>query len=136
MSASLTTQRSSRLSHPLFLIVAWIVAWIGARGALEQSVTVTWVRVLAALAPVPLAAIALVLLVRGARELDELERRIQLEALATAFLLAVLFLMTLGLLELAITLNRNDWSYRHVWAMLPMLYFLGLGLAVARRRYQ
>jgi hypothetical protein len=76
---------------------------------------------------------ALFTIIRAARDLDELERRIQLEALAFAFVLAVLLLMTLGLMELAITLNRDDWSYRHVWAMLPMLYFGGL--ALARRRY-
>jgi hypothetical protein len=41
--------------------------------------------------------------------------------------------MTLGLMELAITLNRDDWSYRHVWPMLLLLY-LG-GLIIARKRY-
>jgi len=45
----------------------------------------------------------------------------------------VLLLMTLGLMELAVTLNPDDWSYRHVWAMLPMLYLAGL--VFARRRY-
>jgi hypothetical protein len=89
--------------------------------------------VVAALAPAPLGAAALLTIVRGARELDELEQRIQLEALAIAFVLAVLLLMTLGLMELAVTLNPDDWSYRHVWAMLPMLYFAGL--VFARRRY-
>ena len=80
-----------------------------------------------------IAAAALVTIVRGARELDELEKRIQLEALAIAFVLAVLLIMTLGLMELAVTLNRDDWSYRHVWAMLPPMYFAGL--VFARRRY-
>jgi hypothetical protein len=47
--------------------------------------------------------------------------------------MALLLIMTLGLLELAITLNRDDWSYRHVWAMLPLFYLVGIVLA--RRRY-
>jgi hypothetical protein len=76
---------------------------------------------------------ALAMTIRGAREMDELERRIQLEALAIAFILALLLIMTLGLMELAITLNRDDWSYRHVWAMLPMFYFGGV--VWARKRY-
>jgi hypothetical protein len=135
MNALSTSATRTRLfAHPFTWSIAWLAAWIIARGVLEQTSLATWIRVLAALLPVPIAAVALFSVVRGARELDELERRIQLEALATAFLLAVLFLMTLGLLELAITLNRDDWSYRHVWAMLPMLYFAGL--AAARRRYQ
>jgi hypothetical protein len=89
--------------------------------------------VVAALAPTPVAAGALLALIRSARDLDELEKRIQLEALGVAFVLAILLLMTLGLIELAIPLNRDDWSFRHVWAMLPMLYFGGL--VMARRRY-
>jgi hypothetical protein len=100
---------------------------------LESTTVPVWARVAAALAPVPLAAMALAMTIRGAREMDELERRIQLEALAIAFILALLLIMTLGLMELAITLNRDDWSYRHVWAMLPMFYFGGV--VWARKRY-
>jgi hypothetical protein len=66
--------------------------------------------------------------------MDELEQRIQLEALALAFPLTLILLMTLGLLEIAIELPAEDLSYRHVWAMLPALYFLGLTLA--RKRYR
>jgi hypothetical protein len=89
--------------------------------------------VAAALLPVAPFALFLLALSRGIRKLDELERRIQLEALALAFPLAMLLLMALGLLELAVPLSRDDWSYRHVWAMLPILYYGGL--ALARRRY-
>ena len=120
------------LSKPAPWILAWLATWIVARVVLESQAP-TWARVAAALAPTPLAAAALLAILRGARELDELEKRIQLEALSIAFVLAVLVLMILGLMELAVTLNRDDWSYRHVWAMLPMLYFAGL--TFARRRY-
>ena len=122
------------LSHPLTWTVLWLLSYAGARGVLDKQSLETWLRVAAAVAPIPFAAVALALIVRGARALDELERRIQLEALATAFLLAVLFLMTLGLLQRAVTLKFEDWSYAHVWAMLPTLYFIGL--AIAKRRYQ
>ena len=70
---------------------------------------------------------------RGAA-LGELERRIHLEALAIAFPLATVLLLTLGLLDLAITLPGEDWSYRHVWYWLPILY--AAGLTIAKRRYQ
>ena len=123
----------SFFARPAVWGAAWFAAWFAARIILESTTVPTWARVAAALAPTPLAGAALLTIIRGARELDELEQRIQLEALAFAFVLAVLLLMTLGLMELAITLNRDDWSYRHVWAMLPMLYFGGL--VVARKRY-
>ena len=133
MSAKPVAAPTPLLSRPVLRIGAWFVAWIGARVVLESPSVPTWARVVAALAPAPLGAAALLTIVRGARELDELEQRIQLEALAIAFVLAVLLLMTLGLMELAVTLNPDDWSYRHVWAMLPMLYLAGL--VFARRRY-
>jgi hypothetical protein len=66
--------------------------------------------------------------------LDEMQRRIHLEALVIAFPLAILLLMTLGLLQLAIPLPEEDWSYWHIWAFLPMFYFIGL--AFAWRRYR
>ncbi len=71
---------------------------------------------------------------KGVSQMDELERRIELEALAFAFPIAVVLLMTLGLLDVAIPLNPDDWSLRHVWAMMPVLYYIGLWRA--KRRYQ
>ena len=133
MSAKSIATSTPLFARPVLWVGSWFAAWIGARAVLESPSIPTWARIAAALAPVPLAAAALLTIVRGARELDELERRIQLEALATAFVLAVLLIMTLGLMELAVTLNRDDWSYRHVWAMLPMLYLAGM--VFARRRY-
>ena len=132
MSAKPVVSATPPLYRPGPWVAIWFLSWFAARIVLESSVP-TWIRVVAALAPTPLAGAALLAIIRSARELDELEKRIQLEALAFAFVLSVLLLMTLGLLELAIQLNRDDWSYRHVWAMLPALYFAGL--AIARRRY-
>jgi hypothetical protein len=111
----------------------FLVAYMVARGLLE-TMTTPAVRVAAALLPIPPFTLWLIFMVRGARELDELQRRIQLEALAFAFPLTLILLLTLGLLEIAIELNPDDWSYRHVWAMLPLFYFMGL--ALAKRRYE
>ena len=71
---------------------------------------------------------------KGVGEMDELERRIELEALGFAFPAAVVFFSTIGLLDLAITLNPDDWSLHHVWLMLPLLYYVGLFRA--KRRYE
>ena len=45
---------------------------------------------------------------------------------------ALVLLMTLRLLDVAITLNPDDFSVRHIWAMLPLLYYVGLWRAKAR----
>jgi hypothetical protein len=91
-------------------------------------------RVGIALLPVLPFAWFLGLIISGIRSLDELERRVHLEALGIAFPLAILLLMTLGLVQLAVDLNPEDWSYRHVWVYLPLFYFLGLALSWRRYR--
>jgi hypothetical protein len=86
-----------------------------------------------AFVPTPVFALFLWRFVQGVRSADELERRIQLEALAVAFPLGVLLLTTLGLAQRAVELNFEDWSYNHVWPWFALFYLMGLGLA--RKRY-
>ena len=112
--------------------VAFVISYFVARGALEQELLTGW-RVFFALLPVSPFIWFLLDIIKGIRGMDELERRIHLEALAVAFPLTLILLMTLGLLEIAIKLPPEDLSYRHVWALLPGFYFLGLYFA--RRRY-
>jgi hypothetical protein len=111
----------------------WGSTYILSRGLLELPIADQTVRVLIALAPVPLFIWFLWVWLKGLGSMDELQRRIELEALAFAFPICVVLLMTLGLLELAMPLNKDDWSYRHVWALMPALYFFGLWRA--KRRY-
>lgn len=129
-----TPTPQSRGDRTLLVVgVAWLLAYAVARGVLERPALPASARLAAALLPVPLFAAFLVRFVRSLRGADELERRIHLEALAVAFPLTILLLQTLGLLERAVGLKFEDWSYGHVWAYLPLFYLLGL--AVSRRRY-
>jgi len=116
------------------VLAAWLVSYFAARWLLKHAAMGTWLRVAVALFPVPFFALFLVLFIRNIRSMDELQRRIQLEALAIAFPLAVLLLMTLGLLQRAIDLPFEDWSYAHVWVYLPIFY--SLGISIAARRYR
>lgn len=117
----------------LFVAAAFPLSYLGARGALELQLE-PWLRVVVALIPVGPAVLLLWFIISGIRSMDELERRVHLEALAVAYPLAILLLMTLGLLQLAVPLSPEDWSYRHVWVFLPIFYFMGL--TIAWRRYQ
>lgn len=123
------TSRKGLISGILF-----VLAYFTARGVLEQEEIAGPVRILAALLPVIPFVWMLWEIIKDVRSLDELEQRIQLEALAVAFPLTLILLMLLGLLELATRLPPQDFSYRHVWTMLPIFYLLGLVLA--RRRYR
>lgn len=116
--------------------IAWFLTYFVARGVLEKmgAPAPDPGRVAVALVPIVPFGLFLWYFTDTLRKGDELERRIQLEALAIAFPLAVLLFMVLALVELAMPLNPNDWSYRHVWQFLPILW-LG-GLAIAKRRYR
>lgn len=118
----------------LALGVTWAAAYFGARAALEALTLSEPVRVAVALAPLLPFVLFLGALLFSMGDMDELHRKVQLEALAIAFPLAVLLLMVLGLLQLAVDLSQDDWSYRHLWMLLPLFYFIGL--AVAWRRYR
>lgn len=132
---SLMRMHWKRKDQPVaFAVALWISVYLLARGVLELPNLATWLRVVTAVAPAPLFIWVIVRIMKSVSQLDELERRIQLEALAMAFPAVFVLLMTLGLLELAVPLNPNDWSYRHVWALLPSVYFFSLWRA--RQRYQ
>ena len=121
------------MRHSLIVSSAvFTLSYLAARGLLELNLG-REMRIAIALLPVIPFAIWILQIARACRELDELELRIHLEALAIAFPIAMVIFMTLGLVELAIGLNPADWSYKHTWIFLPVLYFLGLSLA--RKRY-
>ena len=133
MKKTVTSDRRETILA-ISMVSLWILTYFGARVLLKSYAMGTPLRVFVALIPVVPFVIVLWLIIRGVREMDELERRIQLEALAVAFPLTFLLLMTLGLLELAIKLNPQDWSYRHLWPFMFVFYLVGL--MMARRRYQ
>jgi hypothetical protein len=116
------------------LFAAWIVLYFAIRLLLEANPGMSsGARVTLAFLPTPIFAFALVRFIREMQMADELERRIQLEALALAFPLGLLLLTTLGLVQRAVTLRFEDWSYNHVWPMFALFYLAGL--MVARKRY-
>lgn len=120
------------MNRPFLPAIAFVIAYFIARGLLEL-VTVPALRGALAFLPLPFFAAWLWSTLRWVRGMDELERQIHLEAAAISLALSLLLFMTLGLLQLAVTLSLEDWSYRHTW-IYPALFYFG-GLAVARRRY-
>lgn len=116
----------------LFTLAAWIGIYAAARCSVELPPDGSALKVLIALTPIVPTVLVLWLIWRGVRSLDELHRRVHFEALAVAFPLCLVLLWVLGLLELAIDLDPSNWSYRHVWAMVPMFYLIGLALAWKR----
>jgi hypothetical protein len=87
-----------------------------------------------ALAPVPFFGFYILRWVRAIRALDELQRLITLEALAIAFPLSLLLILTLGLLQAVDAFDINRFDYLKLWPMVFWFYFIGL--FVARKRYR
>ena len=115
--------------------VIWLVTYTLALLALKFLVLEPAVAGAIAFVPVVPFVFFLFAFVKTLRNADELQRRIQLEALAIAFPVTLVGLMLLGLLEMAFPngLGR-DLSYHHVWTYLPILYFCSV--AVASHRYR
>ena len=104
---------------PNYILILWLLMYFGARLLLKQAGLGTGLRIGIALAPVPVFAAFLWQAIRSIRSADEFERRV--------------LLMTLALLQRAVVLKVEDWSYAHVWIYLPIFYLAGL--ALARKRY-
>jgi hypothetical protein len=127
----------SIVSNPGFGVVAgaaWVATYFVSRMILKTTELSQSTKILVAIAPALPCALFLLIFMKNIKNLDELGQKVQMEALAFAFPLSVFLLMFLGLLQLAIDLSPDNWSYRHVWIFLPLFYFAGL--ALASRRYK
>jgi hypothetical protein len=113
---------------------AWAVSYVGALLALKKLPLAAPLATVVAIVPIVPFVLFLREFVGFIQRADELERRVQLEALAIAFPTALVGLMLLGLLQLAIPLSPHDWSYRHVWTFLPAIYFVCVALVWRRYR--
>ena len=133
----MSKQTSRILSEDAVIIglgVLWLLMYFGVRFFLESNPELArGTRIGLAFIPTPIFALFLWRFIRGIRSADELERRIQLEALAVAFPLGLLLLTTLGLVQRAVELKLEDWSYNHVFPLFVFFYIFGVVLA--RKRY-
>ena len=117
----------------LIYAVIWCLSYVGSLFALktldipkEAGIALTIITVLA-------FALFIYKYYRSIYFMDEVQIKIQLEAVVIAFSLGLLLLMSLGLLDLIITLNKNDWSYRDLIPFFIAFYFFGL--FISKRKY-
>lgn len=119
---------------PLLPTAVWIGSYLGALLLLKYVTLSAPLKIAVAVIPVIPFLFFVRRFILHLRNLDELHRRIHFEALAYAFPLAILLLMTLGLLERANVIAPEKWSYEEVWLYLPLFYLVGL--AISWRRYR
>jgi len=111
-------------------MIAYVVVLFLSIWAIDTHHGSPW-RYPVALLPMIPAAFALVAVVRHLGRLDELQRRIQFEALAFAFGGTALVTFGYGFVENA---GFRHLSWFWVWPLMAILW--ALGFALANRRYQ
>lgn len=111
-------------------MIAYIVVLFLSIWAITTHVRSSW-RYPVALLPMIPAAFALVAIVRHLGRLDELQRRIQFEALAFAFGGTALVTFGYGFVE---NVGFPHLSWFWVWPLMALLW--ALGLVLANRRYR
>lgn len=114
--------------------IVWVVIYWIALYLLKNPETSGPLKVAMVLLPAIPFAFFLFRFIGYVRSLDELHRRVHLEALALAFPIATLFLMTLGLAEKAGALSAKYWSYQDIWYYLPLFYLVAV--TISWRRYR
>ena len=113
--------------------VIWSLSYIGSLFALKTlnipqaaGIMLTFVTIIA-------FALFIYKYYRSIYFMDEVQIKIQMEAIVIGFSLGLLLMLALGLLELRIQLNKDDWSYRHLFPMFLAFYFIGL--LISRNKY-
>ena len=124
----------SQIGFPTPITVALMVAaidigtsWLLARMELGQTT-----RVALALLPIPANVWLIAIILRSIRRLDEFLKRIQLEAVAVAFLTTGLAALTYGQLQKAHVVGPLNVGL--IWGFMAVSYVLGY--AVAARHYR
>lgn len=114
------------LAHGLVLIAAMFAL---------RHVEATPLRALIALAPLLPIGLAAAAMLRFLRDSDELERRVELEAMALAALLLTTGSLTLGLLVSA-GLLQVEVGQALLWIMPAYLFLYGICAVFTARRYR
>lgn len=112
----------------------WLAAYLFTSWLLSLDGAPVPVRIAVALIPAPFFCWFAWHWMRMVQKMDELERRIQLEALAFAFPLVVVWIMTLGLLTVATPASERLFGVGQLWVIVPLFYYLGLWRA--QRHYR
>lgn len=115
----------------LTAMIAYAVVLVVSSALLQNSPSDAWWRIPLALTPIIPIFFALRAFLRFFHRIDELQKRIQLEALALSFGVTCVVAFSYGLLQYAGFPTLN-WT----WVPACMLVFWGIGTTIATLRYQ
>ena len=111
----------------------WLITYTTCLMIIKKFSPETAMGIVLSLLPVITFALFIYSIIKGVGSMDEVAIRVQMEAAVIAFSLGLLMIMTLGLLDLVLTLKKEDWSYRHLVPFFAIFYFIGL--FISKRKY-
>ncbi len=122
------------MKHQLPLSAAiWAVSYMAALYLTKADILSGFPALGFALLPIASFAYFIYAWIRNASTLDEVQIRVQLEAVVVAFSLMIMLMMTLGVVGLSVELNMENWGHRHLVPYFFLTY--AIGLFIAHRRY-
>jgi len=113
--------------------ILWAVVYIGCLLLVKKTAPSQTVGIILSFMPTITFMLFIYNFIKGVGFMDEVERRIQLEAAVWGFSMGILLLMTLGLLDFVVTLKKEDWGFTHLIPFFFAFYFLGI--IISRRKY-
>ena len=130
----MSTNIKKPFSSVIIFALVWGIAYAVCLLTIKKASPGTALGIVLSLIPVVAFGLFLYNMIKGAALMDEVQIRIQMEAVVIAFSLGLLTLMTLGLLDLVITINKEDWGYRHLVPYFALYYIIGL--VFSKRKYE
>lgn len=126
-------QKNHLRNRVLVYAVVWCLSYLGSLFVLKSFELPKEVGIVLTIITVLAFATLIYKYYRSVYFMDEVQIKVQMEAIVIAFSLGLLLIMTLGLLDLVITLNKENWGYRHLVPYFVLFYFIGL--FISKRKY-
>jgi hypothetical protein len=127
--------RKNHLNDRVYVYaIIWTLSYMGSLFALKSLTIPKEAAIMLTIVTVLTFTVFVYKYYRSIFFMDEVQIKIQMEAIVIAFSFGLLLTMTLGLLDLFIILNKEDWSYRFLLPLLIGFYFIGL--FISKRKYK
>lgn len=128
------TMTGERVNKRMLIpVLVWVAVYIASLIIIKNAVLPETAAIIISLLPPAVFIWVMISFIINVSLMDELKRRMYLEASAIAFSLSLILIMTLGTLSMVITIDSNDWDYRHIMPYMIISFFIGL--AITKKKY-
>ena len=117
-------ERNNHLNERVLIYaILWGLSYIGSIFAIKMLTIPIEASIMLTIVSVSAFVLFIYKFFRSIYFMDEVQIKLQMEAFVLAFALGLLLLMTLGLIELYLDLNPQDWNYRFLVPIFILFYW-------------